>query len=128
MNANIPSNPNELLELVKGTRYESVAGDERKLHKLFLDEMKSSSDPMTREIAVGIADGTMTWHNLAANSAYRDYLDRSMDAMQQFDFGAAFEDLAAERAATEQAAAEEARRREERADEPVSRGVLRKRK
>jgi hypothetical protein len=86
--------------------------------------MRSSDDPMTREIGSGIADGSMTWHTVATSSAYSAYVDGSVEAMRRFDFKETFEALAAEQAEAEQKA-EQAKQRDE--DEPFSRSVLKRR-
>lgn len=122
MSKHIPVDLNALIKLTKGTRFESVAGDERKLEELLIREMQTSDDPITREIGSGIADGSMTWHTVASTSAYAEYIDRGVQAMAQFDFGAAFDALAAERAANERAAAEAEGQEDD--DEVFSRGVL----
>jgi hypothetical protein len=124
MNEHIPARLNELVKLTKGTEFEAVARDEKKLEELLLKEMKASDDPMTREIGSGIADGSMTWHTVATSSAYSEYLDRSVEAMERFDFKGTFDALAAEQAEAEQKA-EQAKQRDE--DEPFSRSVLKKR-
>lgn len=98
MNENRPANLNALIELTKGTSFESVAGDERKLEELLLKQMRASDDPMTREIGAGIADGSMTWRTVASTSAYAEYIDRGVRAMAEFDFGAVFDAMAAEQA------------------------------
>jgi hypothetical protein len=124
MNEHIPASLNELIKLTKGTRFEAVARDEKKLEELLLREMKASDDPMTREIGSGIADGSMTWHTVATSSVYSEYLDHSVEAMQRFDFKGTFDALAAEQAETERKA-EQAKERDQ--DEPFSRSVLKKR-
>jgi hypothetical protein len=91
---NRPANLRELIELAKGTRYESVAGDERKLEQLFLEELKRSPEPLTREIASGIADGSMTWRTVATSSAYAEYIGQSVAAMREFDLAGALGALA----------------------------------
>jgi hypothetical protein len=127
MSEHIPDNLNALINLAKGTKFESVARDEKKLEELLLKEMQANDDPMTREIGTGIADGTMTWRTVASTSAYADYIDRSVEAMQRFDFGATFEALAAERAANERAAEQAREQKDQDEDEPFSRGVLKRR-
>ncbi|GAB3449177.1 hypothetical protein [Actinophytocola sediminis] len=124
MSDHIPANLNALIQLAKGTKFESVAGDEQKLEELLLKEMQASDDPMTREIGSGIADGTMSWRTVGSTGAYSDYLQRGVQAMRDFDFGATFDALAAERAANERAA-EKARPQDE--DEPFTRSVLKNR-
>lgn len=121
----IPANLDELLKLAKGTRFESAAADDRKLEELLLDEMQASDDPMTREIGAGIAGGTMTWRSVATDAAYADYFEQSVTAMRQFDFGAEFDAMASERDANERRVAEAAERDDA---EPVSRGVLKRRR
>jgi hypothetical protein len=125
MNERIPVSLNELIKLARGTEFESAARDEKKLEELLLKEMRASDDPMTREIGSGIADGSMTWHTVATNSAYSDYVDSSVEAMRRFDFKETFETLAAKQAEAEQKA-EQTRQRDD-DDEPFSRGVLKRR-
>lgn len=128
MSEHIPANLNALINLAKGTKFESVAGDERKLEELLLEEMQASDDPMTREIGSGIADGTMTWRTVASTRAYADYIDRGVEAMQRFDFGATFDALAAEQAASDEAAEQARQQKDQDEDEPFSRGVLKRRR
>jgi hypothetical protein len=125
MNERIPASLNELIKLARGTRFESAAADEKKLEELLLKEMQASDDPMTREIGSGIAGGSMTWHTVATNSAYSDYVDSSVEAMQRFDFTETFDALAAEQAEAERKT-EQAKHRDDE-DEPFSRGVLKRR-
>lgn len=87
--------------------------------------MRTSDDPMTKEIGTGIADGSMTWHTVAANSAYSDYVDHGVEAMRRFDFTETFEALAAEQAEAERKAEQAKQRADD--DEPFSRGVLKRR-
>jgi hypothetical protein len=126
MSEHIPANLDALINLAKGTRFESVARDEKKLEELLLKEMQASDDPMTREIGSGIADGTMTWRTVASTSAYADYIDRGVEVMRRFDFGAEIDALAAEQAASERTA--EQAKQEQDEDEPFSRGVLKRRR
>lgn len=70
MSQSLPPDLNALIDLARGTKFESVARDEKKLEELLLKEMQASEDPMTREIGSGIADGTMTWRTVASTSAY----------------------------------------------------------
>jgi hypothetical protein len=90
---NQPANLRQLIELAKGTRYESVAGDERRLEQLFLEEMKRSTEPVTREIANGIADGSMTWRTVAT-SAYAEHISDVLAAVRDFDMAGALGALA----------------------------------
>ncbi|MGQ0839855.1 hypothetical protein [Actinokineospora sp.] len=110
MPEHFPPNLAELIKLADGTRYEHVAHDEAKLEQLLVEAMRTSADPITREIGSGIADGTMTWHTVATSSVYADYVHDSMDALQRFDFDAVAVEMAAEKVAAEQ---EEATRREQ---------------
>lgn len=128
MSEQIPANLNAMINLAKGTKFESVARDEKKLEELLLKEMQASSDPITREIGSGIADGTMTWRTVASTRAYADYIDRGVEAMRRFDFGAAFDALAAEQAANEREAEQAKQQRDQDDDEPFSRGVLKLRR
>lgn len=127
MSEHVPANLNALINLAKGTKFESVARDEKKLEELLLKEMQASDDPMTREIGSGIADGTMTWRTVASTRAYAAYIDRSVEAMQRFDFGATFDALAAEQAASERAAEHAKQQQDQDEDEPFSQGVLKRR-
>jgi hypothetical protein len=126
MSEHLPADLTALINLAKGTRFESVARDEKKLEEMLLEEMRASDDPMTREIGNGIADGSMTWRTVASTSAYADYIGRGVEAMQRVDFGAAFDALAAEQAAGEQAAEQAKHQKDE--DEPFTRGVLKRRR
>lgn len=129
MNARIPANLDELVNLAKGTKHESIARDPKQLEELLLKEMKKSDDPMTREIGSGLADGTMTWRTLATNSAYAEFLDSAQEAVRLFDYGAAFEEMAAEQARAENPPERRRRPAEEPADDPLfSGGLLKKRK
>lgn len=104
---NQPANLTELLKLAKGTRYESVAGDEQEVERLFLDALKNSADPMTREIGSGIADGSMTWQDVATSSAYAEHLGEHVEAMRDFDPAAALGALAEEDASAEESEEDE---------------------
>lgn len=110
-----------LIALADGTRFAELARDEAKLRAYFLGQMRASADPMTREIGEGISAGTMTWHTVATHSAYAEYVQHSVEAMRQFDFGVAIDELAGERAANERTA----QRQQDEEDEPFEREVLR---
>lgn len=128
MSEHIPANLDALVQLAKGTKFESVARDEQKLEELLLKEMQASDDAMTREIGSGIADGTMTWRTVASTSVYADYIGRGVEAMQRFDIGAEIDALAADQAASERAAEKAKQKQEGDEDEPFSRGVLKRRR
>jgi hypothetical protein len=85
-----PANLDALLAMAKGTRWESVARDEKALERLLVEEMKKSTDPMTKEIGSGLADGSMTWRSVATSSAYAEFLEQGAEGMRDFDFAAAF--------------------------------------
>lgn len=127
MSDHLPASLAALIGLAEGTKFEAVARDEKKLEELLLKEMRASDDPITREIGSGISDGTMTWRTVASTSAYSEYINRSVEAVQRFDFGAAFDALAAEREANERAAEQAKEQKERDEDEPFSRGVLKRR-
>jgi hypothetical protein len=134
-----PANLDALLAMAKGTRWESVARDEKALERLLVEEMKKSSDPMTREIGSGLADGSMTWRSVATSSAYADHLEQGAEGMRDFDFAAAFGGAAEDGGRGGDAAGDAAGddgagkagdkpRRDYDEDEPFERNVLRKRK
>lgn len=116
-----PGNFDELRELVKGTRFESVADDEGKLKALLLKEMQASDDPVTREIGTGIAGGSMTWRTVVSSGVYGEYLERGMAAMRDLDFDATFASVPPEEAP-------QPRRTERDEDEPFTRNVLKRRR
>lgn len=119
MTRRFPGDLRALIELTKGTRWESVAQDEAALEALLIQEMAKSPDPMTREIGSGLADGSMTWHSVAGGSAYASYVDDNLSAMRDFDFGQAVDTIAAEK---ERAERERAARDEHEDGESVWRG------
>ena len=90
-----PASKDEFLKLVGGSEYAEVLRHESKLEKLIIDVMKSSGDPVTREIGEGLADGTMSWRTIATTSAYSGFLDHGLTALQQFDFNGLAEELEA---------------------------------
>jgi hypothetical protein len=118
----LPTSPDKLIELAKGTPYEGIATDEQAAERMFLDTLKASDDPMLREIGSGVADGSMTWSTLATNSAYADLLEESLAKAREFDPGVVVEELGRERAKAE----EEQRRAEGDDAEDVFQGVFRK--
>ncbi|MCT2586586.1 hypothetical protein [Actinophytocola gossypii] len=124
---NQPANLTELLELTKGTRYESIAGNEQEIERLFVEEMTRSSDPMIREIGSGIADGTMTWHAVATSSAYAEQMNRGLEVMRDFDLPGALGALAEQDAPVEKPV-DKPRREPHEDDDLFTGGLLRKRR
>jgi hypothetical protein len=104
MTERFPTSYEKLVALADGTKYEHVANDRAKLERLLIEAMRTSTDPMTREIGSGLADGSLTWRTVGTSSAYADYVQRSLDAMQTFDFGAVVSDMEQEKAEAERSA------------------------
>jgi hypothetical protein len=69
---------------------------------------------MTREIGSGLADGSLTWRTVGTSSAYAEYVQRSLDSMQTFDFGAVVTEMEQEKADAQRAA----RRQQDEDDDP----------
>jgi hypothetical protein len=109
--SHFPGSMAELLKLVEGTEFEHIARDENKLRDLMYEAMKTSDDPMTREIGEGLASGTMTPMTIASTSAYADYLDQNLQALHQFDGDGLVEQLKEMQAVAASEKAEEAVRR-----------------
>jgi hypothetical protein len=107
-----PRSKEEMLRLVEGTPFEEVAKDEDRLREIVYDAMRTSDDPMTREIGEGLASGAVTPMELASIGAYRDFLDQKIQSMEAFDGEALVEQLEAAKAEAERAKAEEAARRQ----------------
>jgi hypothetical protein len=75
--------------------------------------MRTSADPLTKEIGSGLADGSLTWRTIGTSSAYSDYVQHNLDAMQTFDFGAVVDEMEQDKAE----AAQVARQQDEDPDE-----------
>jgi hypothetical protein len=118
-----PSSLHELLKLVEGTPYEAIARDEGKLQQIVYDAMKASDDPMTREIGEGLASRTITPMTIASTSAYADFLDRNLEALQRFDGDALVEQLETDQAEAANKKAEEAERRDDDDGEDLWQGL-----
>lgn len=123
-----PASRSEFLKLVEGTEYAEVLRDESKLEKIVIDAMKGSDDPLTREIGEGLAGGTMSWSKVATTSAYADFLDRGLTALQQFDFNGLAEDLEAAKAESARSQAEGQNRRDDDDGEDLWQGLRRNRR
>lgn len=106
-----PGSKEALLRLVEGTPYEEIAKDEDRLREIVYEALKASDDPMTREIGEGLASGAVTPTGIASTAAYHDFVDRNLQAMEQFDGEALVEHLEAVKAESERLKAEEAARR-----------------
>ncbi|OLF15702.1 hypothetical protein [Actinophytocola xanthii] len=116
-----PTSLDKLLELTRGTPYEHLAKDEQALERLFLDTLRTSDDPMLREIGTGIGDGTMTWRTVATHSAYAGILEQNLEKAREFDGGALAAELTAERSRTD----EKERQQRERTDTDDSEDLFR---
>ena len=88
-----PASRTAFLKMIEESPHADLLRDEQRLRKCVVDAMKTSDDPLTREIGEGLAGGTMSWHTVATTSAYSDFVDRSLAALQQFDFNTLVEDL-----------------------------------
>ena len=113
----------ELLKLVEGTDFEDLARDEAKLQQLMYEAMKASDDPMTREIGEGLASGTITPMTIASTSAYTDFLDQNLQALQRFDGDALVESLETLQAEAKQQKADEAQHRDDDDGEDLWQGL-----
>lgn len=114
MTDRFPADYEQLAALADGTKYEQVAKDPAMLERMFVEAMRTSTDPMTREIGSGLADGSLSWRTVGTSSAYAEYLARSLDAMQTFDFGAIVAEMEQEKAEAELTA----RREQDEHDDP----------
>lgn len=121
-----PHSRTEFLKLVEGTDNAEILQDEAKLEKAVIDAMKVSDDPLAREIGEGLAAGTMSWRTIATTSAYSDFLDRGLAALQQFDFNGLAADLEAAKAEPDQQKVDDRGRRDD-DGEDLWRGLRRKR-
>jgi hypothetical protein len=95
-----PSNLSKLIEQAKGTPYEDLVKDEEALRKAFLNTLKTNDDPRLREIGNGIADGTMTWLQVASSSAYAEVIDEKVAGLREFDGSDLMEELESEQSKT----------------------------
>lgn len=124
----LPTSKRELTRLAEGTEFEDIAKDEAKLERLLFEAMKSSDDPMTREIGHGLAGGTMSWRTIATTSAYSDFLDRSLAALGQFDLGGLVDTLQTAQAEAARKEADERRQRDDDDHEDIWTGLGGKRR
>jgi len=121
---------NDLVAMAQRTKYAELVKDRAQLESLLLTQMKSSNDPMVREIGSGLADGTMNWRTLATNSAYADFMATAGESAESFTLDPARATFEAEaEPVPEKPAPRDPRVEDRAADEPLFRGeLLRKRK
>ena len=120
MNHPFPASYEKLVELASGTKYEQVANDPVNLERQLVEAMRTSADPMTREIGSGLADGSLTWRAVGTSSAYAEYVQRSLDAMRTFNFAAVVNEMDQEKAEAEQERERTARREQDEYHDPDS--------
>lgn len=101
----IPLSEAQFRDAIAGTRYEELFRDERKVDQLFIDLLKTSDDPMAREIGSGLADGTLTKEQLAQGSVYADFVQQNLASLQQMNMQEAFDEVAEEKRQAEEEAA-----------------------
>lgn len=118
-----PSDMRELLKLVEGTEFEELAKDESKLERIVVEAMRTAEDPVTREIGEGLASGTMTWRTVATTSAYAEFLDENLAALQRFDMTGLVESLRLAQLEAAHKRADERELRERDDDEDVWQGL-----
>lgn len=98
MDGHFPASYEALVAMAKGTKYERIATDEAERDRLLFEAMRASDDPITREIGSGLADGSMTWHDVATSSAYAESVSQKLATLQDFDFGAIVTEMEQEKA------------------------------
>jgi hypothetical protein len=93
-----PASYEALAAMAKGTKYERISTDKAERDRLLFEAMRASDDPITREIGSGLADGSMTWRDVATNSAYAESVSQKLAILQDFDFSAIVTEMEQEKA------------------------------
>ena len=89
----LPSTPEEFLAWLQGTPYEELFRDEARLDAMMADLLRSSRDPLAREVGQGLVDGSLTTREVGGGSAYADFVDRGLAAARGLDLRAALAEL-----------------------------------